>query len=240
MSPPGPLASSNLARSALIAGLCAAAAPAWADEVDDRIEEIAAKAHADYLTGQYEAAASKLLEAYRLRPVPKLLFNAAKAYEKGEMAAMAAKHYRLFLSQADSSDPLVPKAQEALAGLPGAVPPPPPAEEPPAEHDRVRPSRSGRAKAAFGLAAAAAVAGTAFGLMALSSHGDFESETAITERRELRDAARQQALVADISWVLAAAAGVTGVVLWARADEPDAAAAGVGIGPGGAWLRGRW
>lgn len=220
-----------------------ASASAEADEVDDRIQAMATKAHADYLTGEYERAATLLLDAYRLRPVAKLLFNAAKAYEKAELNAEAAKYYRLFLTQADPASSLVPNAQEALAGLPGVAPAPPTkrAREP---KPRAQPTDRGRAYAAFGLAGAATIAAAAFGALALSTHADLEAEQGLSYRQELRDSAQRQALIADISWVLAAAAGVTGLLLWP--GDPSVPGAGeasdtkVSISPLGALLRTTW
>jgi tetratricopeptide (TPR) repeat protein len=213
-------------------------ATAGADEVDDQIQEMATRAHADYLTGEYERAADLLMEAYRLRPVPKLLFNAAKTYEKAGITAKAAKYFRLFLSQSESDNPLVPKALRALAGLPGSLARPPPPDEAPGTSSPQSPTPRGRAIAAFGIAGAAAIAGSVFGWMALSIHSEFEEETAISDRLALRDSARRQAVLADISWGLAAAALVTGVVLWPSA--PGGAGPDAGLSPTGAFLRATW
>ncbi len=81
------------------------------------------------------------------------------------------------------------------------------------------------------------IAGTAFGLVARSTHDEFQAETALADRQELRDSARRNALLADLSWVLATAAAVTGVLLW---PSDGAEAAAVGASPTGAWLRTTW
>ena len=217
--------------------------PAWADDVDGRVEALAARAHADYLTGEYERAASLLLDAYRLRPVAKLLFNVAKAYDKGKMVGEAATHYRLFLTQAEPDDPLVPKAQEALAALPSQVPPAP-IDPPPPQPTPTWPSGKGRAVAAVGLTVAAAIAGATFGWLALSKHQEFEDALALRERKQLRQDAQRRALVADISWSLSAAAAVAAMLLWPSGAEEQTESEGVdarlGVDPRGVAVVGRW
>ena len=93
--------------------------------------------------------------------------------------------------------------------------------------------------AAWGLTAAAGVCGVALGALALSKHEAFEQATDIGERIELRDAAQRRALLADISWTVAAAAAVAGVLLWPD-DNPGPGDVSVQAGPAGASLVGRW
>lgn len=217
--------------------------PCWADDLDRRIEDLAAQAHADYLTGEYELAARRLLQAYGLRPLPKLLFNAAKAYEKAEEQDKAIEQYRLFLTQADLGDTLVVKARQALERLTPEDPPrevsepPPPAPAP--SRNAAGPTPRGRALAAWGLTAAAFGGGVVLGTLALSKHEAFEQATDIGERIELRDAAQRRALLADISWTVAAAAAVAGILLW---PDDDSAPAEVSLRavPTGASVVGRW
>lgn len=73
----------------------------------------------------------------------------------------------------------------------------------------------------LGIAGAAAVVGTIFGVQALSSKSDFDE----TPTTELADDTERNALIADMAFGVAITLGVTGVVLLTSDEEPAAAPA---------------
>jgi hypothetical protein len=73
----------------------------------------------------------------------------------------------------------------------------------------------------LGIAGAAAVVGTIFGVQALSSKSDFDD----TPTTELADDTERNALIADMAFGVAITLGVTGVVLLTSDEEPAQPAA---------------
>jgi hypothetical protein len=59
-----------------------------------------------YIQKAYVKAAAAFLEAYKAKPIPAFLFNAAVAFEKGKAYKEAVKHFKLYLVKA-------PKASDA-------------------------------------------------------------------------------------------------------------------------------
>ncbi len=73
----------------------------------------------------------------------------------------------------------------------------------------------------LGIAGAAAVVGTIFGVQALSSKSDFDK----TPNTDKADDTERSALIADMAFGVAITLGVTGVVLLTSDDDPPPAAA---------------
>jgi hypothetical protein len=94
-----------------------------------------------------------------------------------------------------------------------AAPPPPP---PPPEPRSLVP-----AYVTLGIAGAAAVVGTIFGVQALSAKSDFDK----TPNTDKADDTERNALIADMAFGVAITLGVTGVVLLTSDDEPPPASA---------------
>jgi hypothetical protein len=100
--------------------------------------------------------------------------------------------------------------------------PPAGGETPPAE-PTPEPEGSSKIPAivTLSLAGAGAVVGTVFGVMALSSKGDFDA----TPTQELADDTERNALIADMAFGVAITFGITGAVLLLTGGEDSEAAA---------------
>jgi len=114
------------------------------------------------------------------------------------------------------------QVKQSIEMLPHAPPPPPPAPvavaeitqppPPPEKHSKVP------AYVTLGIAAGGAVVGTIFGVKALSSKSDFDSNPT-TERA---DDTERNALIADMAFGVALTLGVTGIVLLTSSDDAEA------------------
>ena len=108
--------------------------------------------------------------------------------------------------------PPVAAAAVVAAPPPAPAPPPPP---PPEEHSMVP------AYVTIGIAGAAAVVGTVFGVKALNSKSDFDKNPTT----KTADDTERSALIADMAFGVAITLGVTGIVLLTSDDEPPPAKA---------------
>ena len=107
--------------------------------------------------------------------------------------------------------PPAPVVAAAAAPPPAAPPPPPP---PPEEHSKVP------AYVTLGIAGAATVVGTVFGIKALNSKSDFDKNPTT----KTADDTERSALIADMAFGVAITLGVTGIVLLTSDDDSGAPA----------------
>jgi hypothetical protein len=132
-----------LAVGCVVAVCCATTAerPAVADDAASA-RELYRKAQASFAVGEYEAAAEAYQSAYKLKPDPALLYDAAQAYRlagKNERALTLYRNYRRFYPAASNAEAV--KAQiakleqhieaERAAAAKAAPPVAPPAPPPP-------------------------------------------------------------------------------------------------------------
>jgi tetratricopeptide (TPR) repeat protein len=138
----------------VVCGLVVAGPAALADDAS-RARELFKKGQAHYAVGEYEEAADAYQSAYKLKPDPALLFNAAQAFRLGGKLDRALTLYRNYLrfypgaANTDSVQSQIAKLEKqieterAAASAPPAVSPPlepapivtalpPPAAAPPA------------------------------------------------------------------------------------------------------------
>jgi hypothetical protein len=104
-----------------------------------------------------------------------------------------------------------PPPVAAVAAAPAAAPPPPP-PPPPEEHSKVP------AYVTLGIAGAATVVGTVFGIKALNSKSDFDKNPTT----KTADDTERSALIADMAFGVAITLGVTGIVLLTSDDDSSA------------------
>jgi len=97
-----------------------------------------------YVAKKYREAAAAFLVAYKAKPIPAFLFNAAVAFEKGKAYKAAVAHFRLYLAVAPKSEDAA-KIRQRIAALEKAIKEaqPPPrrrvVEPPPRPGDPPRP-----------------------------------------------------------------------------------------------------
>lgn len=213
------------------------------------------EAWALYEQGRYRAAIAKLEEAVRLDPGGKdLVYNLALIHEKLARFDEAAVHYKRYLEM--ETDPKAKgrvqaivkrlegaQREEGVTPAPGApvreaAPPPPP------------PARPVKAwvVATGSIAGSAFLVGSIFALSAVARNPGSNARTGdgVTIDDLQRDArvAHTNAMVADIAFILAAAAAGTATILYfttpraAAPSERSPAGAKVAIGPGA--LRVSW
>ena len=77
------------------------------------------KGQQHYLKKEYLKAAEAFLEAYKAKPIPAFLFNAAVAFEKGKSYVKAVKHFKLYLKKS----PKAGDAAEFEGQVYGIIPP---------------------------------------------------------------------------------------------------------------------
>lgn len=234
----------------VVLGVLLLAGAVHAEKVNP-VEKLAADAAAAYRAGDFQRAVTLLERAYKIQPLPALLYNLAKAYEKLGDGETAGELYAKYASSDDADPKLRAKAESKVASLkseprprpserppertkPPAEPPPParvetappkpatPAPPPPdpeaarrkeAERGRTRDRGIAIGLGAVGVAALASAIGLS--VNALSLQNQFDASTLETQKRDLRDSAKTQALAADVLYAGAAACvGVGAYFLW--------------------------
>jgi tetratricopeptide (TPR) repeat protein len=133
----------TLFRNAVVVTVAAAAlfAPgaAGAEASEEKTSQAKAlwqEANAQYAVGEFGPAADKYQAAYKLRPDPALLYNAAQSYRlsgQNEKALLLYKNYVMFYPNArnvESAHTQITKLQEAIAAAEKAKTGPPTSTEP--------------------------------------------------------------------------------------------------------------
>jgi tetratricopeptide (TPR) repeat protein len=227
----------------LLSGGTSVAAPEKTDKAShDRAQRAYQEALKLYKGGQYRAAIDKLTEARKLDPTAtELPYNLGLLYEKVGDLDNAIKSFELFLNlETDEAEKervrtIVQRLEGARAEIarnkppPSAEPPPPPpatssAPEPEAPPPPPPPPRKGRLDGLVygtgGLAVAALVSGTAFGVRALL----IRPESKTSQSQSLADIedgnrkAHQSAVIADVSFAVAVASGGAAALLYFLRD----------------------
>lgn len=94
------------------------AAPAAATSADEKHAVALSKAAKhEFAAGRYEQAARHFMDAYAKVPEPTLVYNAARAYQKGGKPSEALPLFRLYLSIASPSDPGRAEAQTHISAI---------------------------------------------------------------------------------------------------------------------------
>jgi hypothetical protein len=197
-------------------------------------------------TGDYDRAVSEFRASYDLTHHPDLLFNIYSAAERAGRLPEAAGALEQFLAEGELEAERRPALEQRLARLRERIAAesepaeteaqPPPEVEAPEPEAQVAPEPeppSGPHPAAIGTLIAAGVLAASFGVFAALSEVE-DSSLDTTCRRACSDdqvaALRAYDIVADVSWITAAAAGVTGLVLL-FVLPPEGASGGVAVLP---------
>jgi len=75
------------------------AARAGAESPAERVKALVAKAKVHYDLGEFQQAASDYIDAYRIKPVPALLYNIAQCYRKAGQHERAKQFYERYLPE---------------------------------------------------------------------------------------------------------------------------------------------
>ncbi len=215
---------------------------------EDRAAELYDKSADAYRRGDFKTAVDLLKEAYSLDPQPVLLYNLARAYEGlGDLDA-AIDGYERFLAQNPKTEDrgaieqrLVTlrrlrderaaakqreQSQKQQQQQQPTTPPPPPKP-----HHTIYPYVVG------GVGAAGLVAGSVFGLMAISDRNDARTEPVQQRAIDLDSKAQTLATLSTVSFIVGGALVAAGVAWWvieARSTTTGSTPVrvGVGVGPG--------
>ncbi len=118
------------------AAAAAAAAEATTDDKTAQARALSQEANALYAVGEFEQAAEKYQSAYKLKPDPALLYNAAQSFRmagNNEKALLLYKNYAMFYPTAKNihnAESQISKLQEAIAAQHKAQTQPPTTTEP--------------------------------------------------------------------------------------------------------------
>lgn len=220
------------------------ASEAWAqsdEEVAREVEKLSAEASERYYEKDYAAAIDLFQKAYALDPVPTLLFNIAKCYEKQQQWDEAIDFYELFVvePEIDSEDRKtamerinklreIKETQEDLenkntdpdggAGVSGREG----EGKGPIKEEAEGPSTlPGYLLLGGGIAALAG--GGYFGLQAYNNEQLFEQSDDTSVKQEARDQGRRQAIIADGFYAGGVVLSAIGVVMLVRASRASEA-----------------
>jgi tetratricopeptide (TPR) repeat protein len=232
----------------LAASLSFASVPGsvFAQEIGEKVEQLSQDGAKLYRAGDYQGAARKFEAAYELEPVPNLLFNAAKCYEKLEQWDNSIALYKKF-SVAPDVDP---KAKDLALQQIQAIKEIQEIDERGKNDAKVADSNEEKTKpdenteppspppidytwayVSLGTGVALLATGGIFGVLASAEQSNFDVAETSQERRTAADSGTTFALTADILYGLGAAAAITGVILFVTADSDEAAEPGVSWTP---------
>lgn len=238
-------------------------ATVYAQSATEQVETLSRQAATAYGEGDFDKAIDLFKEAYAVQPVPNLLFNIAKVYEKQENWSQAVAYYKEFIKAPDADSQARQVALDridALEEIQRAEREKKEAEERRlAEEERKRKEAELAAQKKQEDEAAAANAGTGplpwivtgagaglligggvFGLLATDQETVFKTGEDPAVRRNARSKGKTFALVADSMFVAGGIATVVGIILFATSgssSQPESQAAlpfgWVGPGEGG-------
>lgn len=211
---------------------------AWAEDVTKKVEELSGQAATAYGAGDYEKAIDLFKQAYALQPVPNLLFNIAKVYEKTENWDEAEKNYRDFIKSPDADSKAREVALERLdaiaeikraaaeANKPPEETDKPPVDEKPRDLPPPPPKKASIVPwIVMGGGVALVGGGVVFGILASGQQSKFDAAETADDKRTFRKNGKTFAAVADGMYGAGAIAGIVGVILLLTSGGSDSAPA---------------
>ncbi len=233
----------------LIGGMLAGpAAPAtvFAQSVTKQVEDLSRQAAGAYSEGDYDRAIELFQQAYELQPVPNLLFNIAKVYEKKKDWEQAIVNYKEFMKAPDSDADARQVALDRIDALEEIRRVEREEEEARqrklAEEERKKKEEEerllaeqngqetgGNAEAGTGgsalpwivtgSGAALLIGGGVFGLLATDQETVFKTGDSAEVRRSARSKGKTFAIVADSMFLAGGVATVVGIILFATSGS---------------------
>lgn len=188
----------------------------------DKAEVLFFEGLSHYRGGRYEDAAVRFQEAYVLTRHRDLLFNIARSRERLGDREAAVQWYRAYLATKPADETAVIHRIRQLGGdpTPKAIVKPTAEKVPQQTEPEVVERGAGPWPwVALGVGVVAAGLGTTFGVLALDDASAAREAERRSKAADLKDSAETNALIADISFGLSAAALGTAVVLWWLADN---------------------
>lgn len=203
-----------------------------------KVEQLATDGAKAYRAGSYQEAIDLFEKAYALEPVPNLLYNIAKCYEKQEKFEEAVQYYQKFVVAPEVDSKARQAALDRMESLRqiadikkdegaqgdqgghivgrGEQPAEPQVDEP---VDTTALWTIGGGVALLG-------GGLAMGLLASSEADTVKNGATFAERQSAQDSGKTYALVADGLYVAGAAVTAVGLYLYFSDDEADTEQAG--------------
>lgn len=201
---------------------------------EERAYELYDSAKAHFKAGRFKEAKADLEAARALDPdSPNLVFNLARATERMGEKAEALTYYREYEAMVEAGSPEQAEANEIIRRLerellepasvaPVAEPAPEPASEPEAEGG----DGAWVPPVLLGTAGVLTVSGVVFGVLALGQKSAAEDATTKSAYDSAASKRTAFAVVSDVSFVGAAAAGAVGLVMLLTGDDEDEQHAG--------------
>lgn len=102
---------------ALVAALAVPRTALARQSTEAKVKELVKHGQEQYQAGDYPGAVESLLKAYELKPIPTLLFNIARAYDKANDAEHALTYYRRYRDSSPDDAKLLGEASRAIDRL---------------------------------------------------------------------------------------------------------------------------
>lgn len=198
-----------------------------------KVEELASKGAQAYGAERYREAISFFEQAYALQPVPNLLYNIGRCYEKLEEYKKAVEHYEEFavapevssearreaLERAESLREIadIQREDDTSGGDKGSAGRQVPGQDKGGEEKSSSTTPIIVTASGAGLIAAGGV----FGLLASNSANEIQTGEDFQARSDARSRAKTQALVADSLFVAGAVTAGIGVYLLLSSDSGE-------------------
>lgn len=207
---------------------------AQAQTPDDPVKALAAEGAVHFEAERYCHAVQAYRAAYRLDPLPELLYNVAYIHDrKLNDPEVARVYYQRYVRARGAADALRLIAFERLDAMraTGTDPVGPIGVRAPTRSAAGRVAIVGAEPAgnstrsaawiALGVGAAATITGATFAALATHSHSQFEDATDAAARRQLADEGEQRALIGDIGLGVGLAGLAVGGALYLMSSDDD-------------------
>ncbi len=195
------------------------------DERAKKVEELAGKGAGAYRKGEYDKAIDLFKQAYAIEPVPNLLYNIAKSYEKQDNYDQAVAYYQKFVVAPEVDSKARQAALERIDSLRQIAQMKKTKGEQGDEHTdkkkhKTAPKKEQSVDTPVNMAgvwttvggAALLAGGAVAGLVASSKADTVKNGSTYADRKSAQDSGKTDAMIADGLFV--AGAAVTGVGLY--------------------------